>query len=383
MTTVKMERKALVQALRVLAAVTPRKQTIPVLNTVKLSANGDVRLAATDLERSAIVTLARMGGRGDAELALPVERLLKMVRAGSGELIELATDSLPGRETHATLDGAATIIGLDVADFPTLPELTKGELIARLDGAELAEAFRNTEYATTREVVRYALTGVLLDVDAKHKRANMVASDGKRLMSWRLRKGELIADARIIVPVKAFETLLDLNAAGGPVEVRVQWIPAKTKSDEPTAERVIFRVVGAGVAARLIEGRFPDYEAVTPSNLPPAWELNRAELLEALEAMEPAMTEKTRAVRFTFRPGHVTLFAKSADVGEATARAGCEGSSPEVTTTLSPDYIREYLKALPKSVRYVKVQVKDKATATLWRATASDKYVVMPLTVNL
>lgn len=371
MATVKVQRKALIAALRVLGSVTPRKTNIPVLNTVKFIANGTLKMHATDLEYGAVACIDRIGGRGDATLALPPARLLPLLRASTGEIVALTT----GKDNTVTVDGAQ-IVGMDPADFPSIPDVGAGELLARIDAQELATAYRNTLYASSSEVVRYALTGILLDLDPnpKARKACMVASDGKRLMRWNLLDVTVKKAARLIFPVQSLKALVDLiGKCGNEVQVR-------TAKDAP--ERATLCMGDEGVFTRLIDGHFPDYEAVTPFGLPEPWGVNRSELLAGLEKMAPALTDKTMAVRFTFTPGKLALYARTVDVGEARATVECDGKG-EAQVVLNPDYVADYLRALPKGIERVGVQVKDKTCATLWKSTEHDKYVLMPLTINL
>lgn len=371
MATVKVQRRALINALRVLGTVTPRKGNIPALFNVKLSANGTVKMAATDLEFGAVAEIDRIGGRGDVTLALPPARLLPVLRANDGALAELTV----GKGNSVTVDGAQ-IIGGDPADFPSIPDVTAGDLLARIGAQELADAYRATVRSVSSEVVRYALTGVLLDLDPSRKarKACMVSSDGKRLMRWELFDATVKKAGRLIIPPKSLKALVDLIGKGE-TEVHVRMMPN-------APERATLCMGGEGVFTRLIDGHFPDYEAVTPDNLPDPWSFNRSELLAGLEKMAPALTDKTMAVRFTFTPGKLTLFARTVDVGEAKADLECDGKG-EAQVVLNPDYVADYLRALPKDIERVGVRVKDKTCATLWRATEHDKYVLMPLTVNL
>jgi DNA polymerase III subunit beta len=371
MTTVKVQRKALIDALRVLGGVTPKKGNIPVLNMVKLTANGTVKMAATDLEYGAVAEIDRMGGRGNATLALPAARLAGIVRVGTGEVVELVT----GKGNAVTVDGAQ-IVGMDPADFPSIPDVTGGELLARIDAQELADAYRNTRYATSTEVVRYALTGILLDLDPnpKARKACMVASDGKRLMRWELHDVTVKKAARMILPIQSLKALVDLIGKCGN-EVRVRQKPGMDT-------QATLCMGGEGVFTRLIDGHFPDYDAVTPANLPDPWSVNRTELLAGLEKMAPVLTDKTMAVRFTFKPGKLTLYARTADVGEAKAELECDGKG-EAQVVLNPEYVADYLRALPKGIERVGVAMKDAKCATLWQSTAADRYVLMPLTINL
>jgi len=326
-------------------------------------------------------------------MLLPAARLYAQVRAGRGETVTLEqADGFTAR-----VDGTAAVVGMDPADFPALPGGPEGSPAAELDAAELADAIRATAFAVSGEAVRYALTGVLLDMvkDKHSERVHLVASDGKALSSWRMKGAAVRRPSRVIVPAKTMGTLADLAARaekGAVVKVYVEapkvtaaaGAPGEAK-DEPDPIRVHFALPGAGVFSRLIDGHFPDHEAVIPANVPNVWKMDRKELADGLKAVIPATTDKTRAVRFTRRGAAVELFARSADVGEARATVGAFGSAEEQEVVLNPLYILAWLTALPKAVREVAIRMKDKKTATLWAAVgaAGHKYVVMPLTVNL
>ena len=389
MATVTLRRKELERALKLAAKVTPRRCNLPVLGNARLTVNGAVRLAVTDLEYGAVLDLVRAGGEGNADMLLPVGRLLAQVRAGRGETVTLE----PGDGWTARLDGTAAVVGMDPAEFPTLPSGPEGELVGGIDGAELVEALRAVEFAVSGEVVRYALTGVLMEFEAGKKgRACLVASDGKRLARWRLRGVSVARDARLIVPTKALQAVVDLVGRpdkGGIVKVYVEVPKVEAKEGEekkasdmePT--RIHFALPQAGVFSRVVEGNFPDHEAVTPADLPGSWTMDRKELAEAIKTVLPATTDKTRAVRFTLRASGVELFAKSADVGEATATVRAQGTPDELAVVLNPEYVLDYLAGLPRGVERVVMHAKAKDCAVVWRGAAGHEYVQMPLTVNL
>ena len=81
-------------------------------------------------------------------------------------------------------------------------------------------------------------------------------------------------------------------------------------------------------------------------------------------------------------PGnHVST--KSADVGEARATLAAHGTAEELAVVLNPNYVLDYLAALPKCVKQVVLAAKAKDCAVVWRGAAGHEYVQMPLTINL
>jgi DNA polymerase III subunit beta len=385
------DRAALKRALGVLVKCTHRKASVPHLQHIKLEVNGDVRLTATDLEVSAVVKLPRQNRGGEFQALLPAGRLAEYVRKSKADTVTFERQD----EFKTGLDGLASLVGLSTGDFPaTLGE--EGTLLASFKAGELAAALRVTNFAVSTEVVRYALTGVLIEVKRtgtgkgpKSWGAALVASDGKRLSATRLPVGDAHA-LRTIIPWKAAELLEQLTAGAGPeerVELRgtlVQATDAKTgeKSDTPQIVQLHFTVGGAGLFTRIVDGHFPDYAAVIPANIDKVYEVDRVTLVRELERVRQACTDKTLATRFAFADGKLTLFSKTVDVGEATAELPVKGNAP-VTIVFNPEYVLDFCKAQGKKVERITLRLCDKERAGVLSGQEGNQYILMPLTINL
>jgi DNA polymerase-3 subunit beta len=391
MTKATVDRAELKRALGVLVKCTHRKATVPHLQHIKLSVNGDVQLTATDLEVSAVVNLPRQNRGGEFQALLPAKLLAEYVRKSKGAEVTFERHD----QFKTGLDGVAALVGLDTADFPAhLGE--EGKLLASFKAGELAAALRVTNFAVSTEVVRYALTGVLFHVKRtgtgrgpKSWGAALVASDGKRLSATRLPVGDA-TELRTIIPWKAAELLEQLAAGVDPderVELRgtlVQATDVKTgqKSDTPEIVQLHFTVGGAGLFTRIVEGHFPDYEAVVPAHCDKVFEVDRVTLIREIERVRQACTDKTLATRFTFAGGKLTLFSKTVDVGEATAELPVKGDAA-VTTVFNPDYVLDFCKAQGKKVERITLKLESKERAGIWTGHEGNQYILMPLTINL
>lgn len=392
MTKATVDRADLKRALGVLAKCAEGKSSraLPVLQHVRFTANGHVQLEATDLEVSAIFKLARQGRGGEFQALLPAGRLAEYVRKSKADTV-----TFENRDKLTTgLDGGiASLVGLDTADFPaTLGD--EGELLARVSAGELATALHVVKFATSTEVVRYALTGVLLDIklgSGRKRRAYIVASDGKRLSAARI-KSEGEHDLRVILPYKAAELLERLaSSTESPLDTvevrghRVQATDAATGAKSATSEvhQLHFRVGYAGLFTRVVEGHFPDHEAVVPANVDQIATFDRKSAVAELERVRQACTDKTLATKFTFAGGKLTLFSKTPDVGEARAELPFEGNAAGAIV-FNPDYVLDLLKALPKGCERVTLKFKDKNCAGLFSGgVEGHSYVLMPLTITL
>jgi DNA polymerase-3 subunit beta len=373
MPKITVDRQALGSAMAVMRAVAPRKTSIPTLSHLRLSANGDLALSATDLEMSATLRLPCRGAAAEFDALVPVDRLSNHVRCAKGKTVTIAAEG-----NEVTLDGCAKLVGMDPGEFPAIPD-GEGEPAAMLRAAELAEAIPTVAFAVSREVTRYALTGVLLDLGKR--RTALVASDGKRLAVRTMSPLALRAEARLIFPRRALDVLATLAsgvARGGRVEILLPPPEVHEGKEQPPA-RIGFRMAGALLNTRLIEGTFPDWKAVTPKHKGEGWTFAWRALAEALVSVRLATTEKSRAVRFRLGRGRCELYAKTVDVGDARAEVAADGDG-KAEIAVNSDFVLDYLKALPKDAARVTMKATNPGVGTTWHGPRGHVYVLMPLT---
>lgn len=371
---VKASRAALSEAFGIASAVVPVRTTIPAVMNVKLTATKEgkggskLEIAATDLEYGVRLTLTGVDVKEEGTLVLPAARMAGILREASDADLSIDSD---GNLAHIkTSDANFKVVGADPADYPAIANFEeKGSV--RVDTHDLGEMIRRTAFAVSSEVVRYALTGQLLEVKGKELR--MVASDGKRLALIRSRstsKAEGQKDLRVIVPTKTLN-LLDrvLTPEDETVALQVEETQLKLK----TSRAVIF--------SRLIDGNFPDYEAVVPQDRDKKITLGREALHAAVRKVALVTTDKTRAVKFVIGKGKVTLFARTQDVGEASVEVPADYKGEGLEIVFNPDFVADYLKVVTDES--VELHLKDKTSAGVFKAGKDYTYVLMPLTVNL
>ena len=370
--SVTVDRKALVGAMAALKHAIPKRTTIPVCACIKLRAAGnELSLAATDLEVFGKVTLRRLAGEGDFIRVLPAAILSPLVKDG-----ETTTVLIEAEEGFSAKVDGSLVVGFDPVDYPAVPEDCPVQIFS-ITAGEFAEAVKETAFAKSTEVVRYALQGILLDADPK-KGLSLVASDGK-VLSWK-------KAGSVGIQKKARAILLDKTARAAQMVCETDPkanLEAFVKIEEKEVTQIQLRVGNVRLWARPIDGHFPDYRAVVP-DYKGGWTMGRKELLKALTALKPVQTPKTQAVRFTLGDGKAKLFARTQDIGERQVELAAKGAG-QLEIVLNPGYVEDFLKALPERCSRVTLLGTAKDKAALWRAVGVDglNYVQMPLTVNL
>jgi len=369
---VKCSRGPLYEAFQLAAAVVPQRTTIPAIMNVRLEARKGkeavVELACTDLEYGMKYTVPASDVKEEGTVVLPAGRMLGILREVTDPEVTIDSD---GHLAHVkTSDASFKVVGIDPADFPNVPTF-EDKASVQIDTSDLGEMIRKTQFAVSSEVVRYALTGQLLEIKGKDVR--MVASDGKRLAYIKSRssgKTDGQKDVRVIVPTKTMN-LLD-RVVGGDDEL-VSLNVEETQIKVKTKRAMIF--------SRLIDGNFPDYEAVIPQDRDKSVTLDREPFFAAVRKVALMTGDKTRAVKMEFGKGKLAMFTRTQDVGEAHVEMPIDYKGEAFDVVFNPDYVVDYLKVVTDEK--VELRLKDKTSAGVFKAGKDYVYVLMPLTVNL
>ena len=369
-------RKELHDVLTVVAGVVPSRTAIPALANVLVEARpgkgkqpGSLRISATDLEMSISLSVQDVKVEREGALALPAARVAGILRESTDDKVRVEADgNLAGVRTGG---GRYKLVGLDAADFPSLPRYDAPREI-EVAAADLKHMIGLTEFAVSAESVMYALTGILLEVH-EGKELRLVASDGKRLAYARSKGvGKKSGKLSVIVPTKALK-LLDRLLGERDEAV---WIFAP-----PEENAVQLRTTRGVITSRLIEGKFPDYQTVIPKDRDKKVVMDTEALIAAMRRTALMSADSARAVRMTFSKGKCVLFTRNADIGEARNETPAEYAGESFEIIFNPDFVVDYLKVIDQPT--VELHLKDPATACVFKSGKDYTYVLMPLQIEM
>lgn len=369
-------RKELHDVLTVVAGVVPSRTAIPALANVLVEARpgkgkqpGSLRISATDLEMSISLSVQDVKVEREGALALPAARVAGILRESTDDKVRVEADgNLAGVRTGG---GRYKLVGLDAADFPSLPRYDAPREI-EVAAADLKHMIGLTEFAVSAESVMYALTGILLEV-REGKELRLVASDGKRLAYARSKGvGKNSGKLSVIVPTKALKLLDRLLSERD----EVVWIFAP-----PEENAVQLRTARGVITSRLIEGKFPDYQTVIPKDRDKKVVMDTEALMAAVRRTALMSADTARAVRMTFSKGKCVLFTRNADIGEARNETSAEYAGESFEIIFNPEFIVDYLKVIDQPT--VELHLKDPATACVFKSGKDYTYVLMPLQIEM
>jgi DNA polymerase-3 subunit beta len=233
--------------------------------------------------------------------------------------------------------------------------------------AGLKELIERTAFAMAQQDVRYYLNGLLFDL--RDQTLRCVATDGHRLALCEapLESGAN-AKRQIIVPRKGVTELQRLLEGGDrELELEVGRSHIRVKRDDVT------------FTSKLIDGRFPDYEAVIPIGADREVRIDREVLRAALQRAAILSNEKYRGVRVEVSPGQLKISAHNPEQEEAQEEVEADTKVDALAIGFNVNYLLDALSALRDE--HVVLQLRDANSSALVREAGSEKcrHVVMPL----
>ncbi|NWG53856.1 MAG: DNA polymerase III subunit beta [Hydrogenophilaceae bacterium] len=369
-----LERAAFLKALTHVQSVVERRNTIPILSNVLLTAQGDsLRLSATDLDIEISETVPADIQRPGA-ISAPAHNLYDFVRKlpeSAPVLLELKPD-----DPRLFIAAARTRLHLPVLpsdDFPLMPA-DGFDTDFVISPIELARLIDKTRFAISTEETRYYLNGIYFHTVADTGGAHMlraVATDGHRLAlaDYPAPNGATKMPG-VIVPRKTINELRRLlDDAADDVRVSV------------SAQKIRFAVNDAVLTSKLIDGSFPEYARVIPKQNSRKLKLENKAFKEAVDRVATVSAERTRSVRLAIEPDKVTLTVNNPDAGLATEDLSAEYSDEAMEIGFNAKYLLDVSGQI--SGEQALFELADSGSPTLVRDESDDHalYVLMPLRV--
>jgi DNA polymerase-3 subunit beta len=351
-----LSREALLKPLQQVVNVVERRQTLPVLaNLLVQVENGTLSLTGTDLEVE-MVSRSPVDDAQGGETTIPARKLFEIVRA-LPDGAKITVQAGRSRFTLATLPSN---------DFPAIEDLELVERV-RVSESALKELIERTAFAMAQQDVRYYLNGLLLDL--RDNLLRCVATDGHRLAMCEAELPEPVQTRKqIILPRKGVLELQRLLEGGDrEVELEVGRNHLRMRREDVT------------FTSKLIDGRFPDYDAVIPIGADKEVRVDREVLRAALQRAAILSNEKYRGVKLEVSPGQLRIVAHNPEQEEAQEEVEAETRVDGLAVGFNVTYLLDALSALREDT--VLLNLRDGNSSALIREASHERsrHVVMPL----
>jgi DNA polymerase-3 subunit beta len=365
-----LQKQKFLNALSSVQNIVSTRTPIGILNNLLLRGSGSsLTVAATDLDIG-IRTSCEAGVEKPGAVTLPARRLFSIIRELPSEELTLDVDSKLGATIRC---GAAffRIMGMPEEEFPAIPDFpAKGgdkNPIYKIEQKALKELIKRVSYAMSADEKRYVLNGLL--VCLKDGKLTLVATDGRRLA---------LADQELDFPKSGErEFILPAKAV---LELQRQLADKDEVSFVVLENQILFQFGSTLVAAKMVEGNYPNYRQVIPGDTNERVVIAREALLETVRRVSLLSSEKSNSVKLVFSENRIEVTANSPDVGEAQESMDVIYQGPPMQIAFNPEFLQAPLRNLDTEDVYL--DLIDEMSPGVLRIEGSFLYVLMPMRVT-
>jgi DNA polymerase III subunit beta len=374
----RVERDVLADAVAWTARTLPTRPPVPVLAGLLLEVEVDggqtLALSSFDYEVSAAVSVDITASEGGRTLV-------------SGRLLAEITRSLPAQPVDIVTEGARMVVTcgtarftlptLPVDDYPSLPDMPAASGLVGSDA--FATAVAQVAVAAGRDDTLPVLTGIRVEIDGD--RLTLAATDRYRLavreLTWQPGADGLSATA--LVPAKTLADTAKSLASGAEITIAL----ATGGSGEGM---VGFEGGGRRTTTRLLEGEFPKYRSLFPSQHAAVAELPTAAFVEAVRRVS-LVAPRNSSVRLSFSADGLVLEAGGGEDAQASEGLDCTYEGEPMTIAFNPAYLLDGLGAIDSDTAVVSFTTPSKpAVLTGKRSSEAGpgdySYLLMPVRLS-
>ncbi len=366
------ERAALLKALSHVQSVVERRNTIPILSNVLLSAGeGTLSFSATDLDMEIIDEAPAEVATG-GQITASAHYLYDIVRKlPDGADVELKFTGDDPRLTVRAGRGVYNLPVLPAGDFPVMSR--DGGSSIQIEADELARLIDKTRFAISTEETRYYLNGLYLHTvsEGGTQKLRAVATDGHRLALAEMPAPQGAGGAPgVIVPRKTVqEARRLLEDASGPVTLQI------------SQQKVRLEFGQASLTSKVIDGSFPDYVRVIPRGNEKTALIDNELFAAAVDRVATISAEKSRSVKLALEPGRVTLTVRNMEAGQAVEEVEIDYDGEPFEIGFNARYLLDVAGQIKGENAEFRFADPSSPTLVLDPADAGAQYVLMPLRV--
>ena len=293
--------------------------------------NNKLKIAATDLETS-ITTEIEVMADADGKIAVPAKILLETLKALPQQPITFTVNEENFGIEITSAYGKYKLAGEDGQDFPSIPHPDSVDKIA-MPGGALTHGITKTIFAASNDELRPAMTGVYFQVD--FNKLILVATDAHKLVKYTFNEIGGEVSTSFIVPKKALNLLKGSLPENEDVNIAFNNANA------------FFSFGDTELVCRLIDARYPDYNAVIPVDNPNTLTLSRTDFQNSLKRIAIYANKTTNQVILNINDGSLTISAQDLDFSnEATEQLACTYEGEPLTIGFNAKFLVEMLGVL-------------------------------------
>lgn len=366
----------LLSHLNAISKVISSKNTLPILDNYLFQLE-DNRLTVTssDLESTLITSLNLDNTEGNGDIAIPAKLLNDTLKEFPEQPLTFKIDPETFGVDIYSENGKFSIVGKSGDDFPQLPQLNEDAASSINVGHDILQSgISRTLFATADDELRPVMNGIFVELGQDN--LTFVASDAHKLVRYKRSDAKADIESSFILPKKPAALLKNLLAKED-YDVKLQF-------DDKNA---FFTLTNYKLICRLVEGNYPSYNSVIPTNNPNKLVVDRLEFYNTIKRVSVFANQASNLIKFHIHENQLVVSAQDVDFSiSAVERLKCEYEGDEIEIGFKSTFLQEILVNL--SSTDVRVELSDPTRAGLLLPAEKDfdeedvLMLLMPMMIN-
>ena len=352
------------------------KNTLPILDYFLLEVkDGQLRVTASDLETTITSVITPDSVESEGVVAAPVKLLLDSLKEFSEQPLTFEADEATSEIKISWKTGSIALPGTSGVSYPAAQPLSDDAVQTHCEVDTLLVGINKTIFATADDELRPVMNGIFLDITPSEY--IFVATDAHKLVKYTIKTEGNISNASFILPKKPANLLRNILL----------------KEDDAVqmafdSKNVRFSLKNTTLTCRLIEGNYPNYNAVIPANNPNKVIVDRVELLNAIKRVAVCSNQATNLIKFDIQNNSINLTAQDLDFSySANESLPCNYEGTQITIGFKSTFLVEILSNLDTAS--VLIELADSTRSGVFKPVEEDDnsvadtlMILMPMLIN-
>ena len=330
------KKEDLYNGIKIVERATSVKALQPVLLNIFIETidNATIKLVATDLDLT-VIAYVNAQVEEEGKITLPSKTLNEIVSKLGDKLISFEMKNDETTVNITCQNSKFDIIGISANEFP--PEFANVE-VNEEDGFEIAikpfvKAVRQAGFAAASYETSNLLSGIVCDINGNT--LEIASTDGNRLARVREKiDNKENRNSQLIIPSKTLNEFIKMSA----------FIEEDTIKIYTEKTKLIIKSATTTTVSRLLEGQFPKYNQLIPSESPKTAIINVAQMISALDRVSIMVNDKTSIVKLEFSENNLKLTADTPDSGKSEESLDIDYTAEDLAIAFNYKYVLEALK---------------------------------------
>jgi DNA polymerase-3 subunit beta len=352
------------------------KNTLPILDNFLFDLREkELEITASDLETTMITKMNLENVDESGTIAVPARLLTDSLKEFPDQPLTFDINLETLSIVISTENGQFTIMGQKGSDFPQIPQIKKDKSSLQMSYELLSSGLNNTFFATADDELRPVMNGIFFELTPDN--IIFVASDAHKLVRYKRDDAKTDMNSSFILPKKPASLLKNIISKDQDGKILVEF-------DEKNA---FFALPNYKLVCRLVEGNYPSYNSVIPTDNTNKLIIDRLKLLNTLKRVSVFSNQASNLIKLKLNGNQLTVSAQDIDFSiSAYERLSCQYEGDDMEIGFKSLFLIEILANLKSSD--IVMELSDPSRAGLFLPVQKEKddedilMLLMPMMIN-